>query len=58
MLSHPLDSFRRPVSVTVEYTVRGVRVTKTFSSSFTARRFYLAKEKAGASPRIVPSSGR
>jgi len=41
------------VPVTVEYTARGRRVTKTFADAYAARRFYAAKFKAGANPRVV-----
>lgn len=39
--------------VTVEYTARGQRVTKTFSNNWEARRFYAVKLKANADPRVV-----
>jgi hypothetical protein len=39
--------------VAVEYTAKGQRVTKEFADNGTARRFYAAKLKAGASPKVV-----
>lgn len=39
--------------VVVEYTTRGQRVTKVFTDVFASRRFYIAKSKAGADPKIV-----
>jgi hypothetical protein len=47
----PMD--RKPVVVTVEYTARGARVRKTFPTAYEARRFYTAKSKAGAAPRVI-----
>jgi len=37
----------------VEYTARGVRVVKRFTDAYAARRFYVAKLKAGADPKVV-----
>jgi len=39
--------------VTVEYTAKGNRVVKEFADNGSARRFYAAKLKAGAEPKIV-----
>jgi hypothetical protein len=47
---------RRIASVTVEYTVRGGRVTKTFENVFKARAFYKVKYKAGADPKVIGGS--
>lgn len=41
-----------PVEVIVEYDARGRRVTKAFTNHYEARRFYSAKLKAGASPKV------
>ena len=46
----------RTAAVTVEYEARGHRVTKTFADAHEGKRFYVAKEKAGKSPRIVPTA--
>ena len=37
----------------VEYTARGERVVKNFPDPYSARRFYAAKLKAGADPKVV-----
>lgn len=52
----PMD--RKPVPVAVEYTSRGQRVVKTFATAYLARRFYVAKFRAGANPSVkaVPST--
>jgi len=48
----PMD--RMPLPVTVEYSSRGKRVRKTFENSIhAARRFYIAKAKAGANPKVL-----
>jgi hypothetical protein len=47
----PMD--RRPLPVTVEYDSRGQRVRKTFPNEYAARRFYIAKDKAGLHPAIA-----
>lgn len=46
---------QRILSVTVEYDdgKRNERVRRTFSCPFAARRFYVAKSKAGRNPRVV-----
>jgi hypothetical protein len=44
---------RKPMPVTVEYTSRGKRVTKSFPDAYLAKRFYVAKCKAGANPKVV-----
>ena len=38
--------------VAVEYDCRGRRVTKVFASAYAARRFWIAKDKAGKNPQI------
>jgi len=43
----------RKVSVAVEYTARGQKTVKTFEDMYAARRFFVAKEKAGAAPKVV-----
>lgn len=45
-----------PTAVVVEYDARGGRVRKTFADYFAARRFYLAKAKAGANPAVVSAA--
>jgi hypothetical protein len=42
--------------VTVEYTAKGQRVSKTFACPFKARSFYVAKAKAGAAPKVVKAA--
>jgi hypothetical protein len=42
-----------PEDVTLEYTSRGKRVRKTFDDMYAARRFYAAKLRAGADPKVV-----
>jgi hypothetical protein len=44
---------RKPVPVCVQYTLRGQRVLKRFEDAYTARRFYAAKSRAGADPKVV-----
>jgi len=39
--------------ITVEYTSRGKRVEKTLPDSWSARRFYAAKDRAGKHPVVV-----
>jgi hypothetical protein len=51
----PMD--RKPIPVAVEYTSRGKRVTKTFPDAYAAKRFYTAKHRAGANPRVVAVPG-
>lgn len=43
-------------SVVVEYEKNGKRVTKTFADMNRAKSFYVAKDKAGKSPKIVSAS--
>jgi hypothetical protein len=45
---------RTPVpAVIVEYDSRGKRVRKLFADPYEARRFYVAKDKAGRRPKVV-----
>lgn len=44
---------RKPVAVNVEYSNRGRRIVKCFDDAHRARRFYAAKDRAGAFPRVV-----
>lgn len=46
----------RTAPVTVEYAAAGERCTKTFIDAHAGRRFYVAKDKAGMSPRVVPTA--
>ena len=39
-------------TVIVNYDARGKRASKTFSNPYLARRFFLAKEKAGKNPAV------
>ena len=41
-----------PGPVAVEYNARGRRERKVFRDLYEARRFYAAKYKAGAEPRV------
>jgi DNA invertase Pin-like site-specific DNA recombinase len=41
--------------VIVEYDCRGKRTQKTFEDAYAARRWFVAKDKAGRNPRIVSS---
>lgn len=43
---------RKPTAVNVEYTARGLRVSKWFADAYTARRFYAAKYRQGAQPVV------
>lgn len=43
-------------SVTVEYDANGKRKEKTFTDAFASRRFYVAKSKAGANPKVKAAS--
>lgn len=43
-------------TVNVEYDSRGQRTVKSFTDNFAARRFYIAKSKAGANPKVVSAS--
>lgn len=43
----------RVTSVSVEYDGKVGRVVKQFSSASAAKRFYVAKDKAGKHPKIV-----
>jgi hypothetical protein len=52
-VDHPLDSFRRPVLLVVEYDYRGRRAVKVFTCPVAARRFYSLKFKAGLRPKLV-----
>lgn len=50
----PMD--RKPTPVTVEYDGRnGTRVRREFPDAYSARRFYTAKSRAGANPRVARS---
>lgn len=51
----PMD--KRPVAACVEYDSRGRRVWKSFTCCYAARRFFVAKEKAGKRPRVVRAPG-
>jgi hypothetical protein len=42
--------------VVIEYDSRGKRVTKTFSSAYAARRFWMEKDKAGKNPKVIKST--
>lgn len=42
--------------VIVSYDARGTRASKTFDNPYLARRFYLAKEKAGKNPSVKKGS--
>lgn len=42
--------------VTVEYDAAKRRVSKTFTDPFEARRFYVAKAKAGKNPKVINPS--
>lgn len=44
---------RKPVPVAVEYDADGNRVRKVFQDPYAARRFYAAKLKVQANPRVV-----
>lgn len=44
----------RTPPVTIEYDANGERRTKTFTKAHEGKRFYVSKDKAGKSPRIVP----
>lgn len=46
---------RKPMPVAVEYDSRGARVTKQFPDEYAARRFYVAKAKVGANPKVKRS---
>lgn len=48
--SQPIST--RLPAVAIEYDCRGQRVTKTFTDAFAARRFFIAKEKAGKNPCV------
>lgn len=43
----------RTAACKVEYTAKGQRVTKAFTDAYAARRFYVAKYKAGANPKVI-----
>lgn len=47
----PQNTPKDPVGV--EYDAKGKRVTKVFADAYAARRFYGAKLKAGANPKVV-----
>ena len=48
----PMD--RTPLPIVIEYTSRGKRGRKRFEDSArSARAFYVAKDKAGAEPRVL-----
>lgn len=49
---------RDSITVTVEYTARGTRTSKTFPTMTAARRFYIAKTAAGAEPRVLRGGDR
>lgn len=47
---------RRSPRVSVEYTCRGQRKEKHFEDAHTAKRFYVAKFKAGMNPKVKKPS--
>ncbi|MEQ8790244.1 MAG: hypothetical protein RIC55_28370 [Pirellulaceae bacterium] len=49
--SQPISN--RSPEVSVAYDRDGERVSKTFADPYEARRFYVAKEKAGANPEVA-----
>lgn len=51
MFPSPIDE--EPLLIAVEYDAYGQRVRKTFEDMYEARRFYVAKDKAGKHPRVV-----
>ena len=52
-MTSPSSLPREPV--VIEYTSRGVRVTKSFIDPYAARRFWIQKDKAGKTPRVLKS---
>lgn len=44
---------RNPIPVAVEYDADGNRMRKVFDCPYKARRFYAAKLKTAANPRVV-----
>jgi hypothetical protein len=38
--------------VTIEYTNRGRRVVKVFQNAYSARRFWILKDKQGRNPKV------
>ncbi len=49
---------RQPIAVYVEYTAHGKRVSKLFPNAAKAKSFYVAKDKAGASPKVIRAGER
>lgn len=45
-----------PKVIVVEYDCREARKQKTFTDTYAARRFYISKDKAGKTPKIVSAS--
>lgn len=41
-----------PETIYVEYDKRGGRATKPFTDAYAARRFWVAKDKAGKRPKV------
>jgi hypothetical protein len=41
-----------PVTFYIEYDSRGRRVKRAFTDEYAARRFWIAKDKAGKRPRV------
>jgi hypothetical protein len=39
--------------IAIEYDAHGRRVQKTFDDMFEARRFFMAKDRAGKNPKVV-----
>lgn len=50
----PISNRTPPVAV--EYDARGKRATKQFTDCYAARRFYVAKLKAGKNPKVKGAS--
>jgi len=46
----PINTPRDPVAI--EYDKRGERTRKVFTDHYAARRFYVAKDKAGCNPSV------
>lgn len=53
MLSQYVHKVAPPKVLVVEYDSREERKRKTFTDVFKARAFWLAKDKAGKSPKYV-----
>ena len=46
-------SIMRPIEpVAIEYDCRGKRVIKTLANAYEAKRFWMAKDKAGKNPKV------